>query len=244
MQVAKGRTFYWDSGVVAGTQFFFLTDQQFCDLNRSESGERAWYKMSVDVEYLKNCVGRCLVEGLAVVADCRPVDPVNFLAHWIYRYKEKLNEEEKRKKERAQLEREQEGALVELERLEKLKAEERLIAQKFAEQQKKETKETDVNNPEENEKIESKQEALEDAQDQSDLNVMKNKLNEMPGEVHTVITFEEAPGETVVDQDLHQIPKAMIDDAEEITENEDDTESEDDTPDEDYKSSHPDLNFK
>lgn len=51
--------------------------------------------MSVDVDYLKNSIGRCLVDGLTEVAELRPVDPVNFLAHWIYRYKEKLNEEEK-----------------------------------------------------------------------------------------------------------------------------------------------------
>lgn len=51
--------------------------------------------MNVDVEYLKNCIGRCLVEGLVEVADHRPEDPINFLAYWIYRYKQKLNEEEK-----------------------------------------------------------------------------------------------------------------------------------------------------
>ncbi|XP_042314139.1 DPY30 domain-containing protein 1-like [Sceloporus undulatus] len=93
--------------------------------------------MGMDVEYLKKCMGKCLVEGLTEVADRQPVDPISFLAYWIYNYKEKINEEEKTKIERAQLESENENALVELERREKLKAEERLVAQKFEEQQKK-----------------------------------------------------------------------------------------------------------
>lgn len=115
----------------------------------------------------------------------------------------------------------------------------------------KEAKAKDVNIPEENETIESKQDVLENAQDQVDLNVMKNKLNEMPAKVTTIITFQETPGQTAVDADLNRIPKVVIDNEDEnqpdhyeINENEYDTQSEDDTPDEEYKSSHPDLNSK
>lgn len=51
--------------------------------------------MGMDVEYLKKSVGKCLVEGLAEIADRQPVDPINFLAHWIHSYKKKINQEEK-----------------------------------------------------------------------------------------------------------------------------------------------------
>nr|XP_056706244.1 DPY30 domain-containing protein 1-like [Euleptes europaea] len=90
----------------------------------------------MDVQYLKECLGQCLVEGLAQVAERQPADPINFLACWIYRYKINLNEEEKRKTERVQLEWERKEALAELERIERLKAEELRTAQKYKQQQK------------------------------------------------------------------------------------------------------------
>nr|XP_034994207.1 DPY30 domain-containing protein 1-like [Zootoca vivipara] len=91
--------------------------------------------MGMDVKYLKECIGRCLAEGLAEAADRRPVDPIDFLAHFIYNYRNRLNEEEKRRIERAELEREHEEALAEAKRIEKLKAEELLVAKKFEKQQ-------------------------------------------------------------------------------------------------------------
>ncbi|XP_028585050.2 uncharacterized protein LOC114597107 [Podarcis muralis] len=91
--------------------------------------------MGMDVKYLKERIGRCLAEGLAEAADRRPVDPIDFLAHFIYNYKNRLNEEEKRRVERAELEREHEEALAEAKRIEKLKAEELLVAKKFEKQQ-------------------------------------------------------------------------------------------------------------
>ncbi|XP_048362158.1 DPY30 domain-containing protein 1-like isoform X1 [Sphaerodactylus townsendi] len=90
----------------------------------------------MDVQYLKECLGQCLVEGLAKVVERQPVDPINFLACWIYRYKTRLNEDEKRKTERVQLEQEREEVLAEIERIEKMKAEEIQIARKHEQQQK------------------------------------------------------------------------------------------------------------
>ncbi|XP_062987733.1 DPY30 domain-containing protein 1-like [Elgaria multicarinata webbii] len=242
--------------------------------------------MGMDVKYLKECLGKCLAEGLAEVADRQPVDPINFLASWIYSYKKTINEEEKRKTEKAQLEGEHEEALAELERTEKLEAEQLLIAQKSEEQQKifakrqpentiaeltekhgapdlltvkeqdenslneKRTTEKDVNIPEEFETIESKQEALRDKLDQGDLNVVKNTMDEIPGEVSTSVTLQEPLPEIIVDEDFSQIPKEMLDNGEEnqseddeVTENEHDIQTEDDTPDEEYKLSQ-DLNLE
>lgn len=49
----------------------------------------------METDYLKRCFGNCLAQGLAEVAKVRPSDPIEYLAHWLYHYREITKAKEK-----------------------------------------------------------------------------------------------------------------------------------------------------
>ncbi|XP_036592261.1 DPY30 domain-containing protein 1 [Trichosurus vulpecula] len=83
----------------------------------------------MESRYLRKFLGRCLSQALADVVKFQPVDPIEYLAFWLYKYKENMVAEELRQRELAQLQQEQELARMEQEMLKQLKEEELLFQQ-------------------------------------------------------------------------------------------------------------------
>ncbi|XP_060130977.1 DPY30 domain-containing protein 2-like isoform X4 [Zootoca vivipara] len=175
-----------------------------------------WHKMGMDVKYLKECIGRCLAEGLAEAADRRPVDPIDFLAHFIYNYRNRLNEEEKKRTE-------QKDARIPEEH-------------ETTAESKKETLEDKM---EQGYISAVKAELGETPGEQNTSTTLQEALTEITMDED----FNRIPQETMDDRGESQLEHDGVNQNEHDTQTEDDTEDEEDTPDEESKSSQ-DLNLE
>ncbi|CAO2637854.1 DPY30 domain-containing protein 2 [Lemmus lemmus] len=84
----------------------------------------------METAYLKKCFGNSLTQALAEVARVRPSDPIEYLAHWLYHYRDVTNAKEKKKQEELQLKEEYDRSLQEVKMNEMKKQEEYQTQQK------------------------------------------------------------------------------------------------------------------
>ena len=51
-------------------------------------------QLSMDTEYLKKHLGKCLVDCLVEVSEKRPLDPIEYIAQWLHTYIENVKHAE------------------------------------------------------------------------------------------------------------------------------------------------------
>ncbi|KAK2169909.1 hypothetical protein LSH36_6g14005 [Paralvinella palmiformis] len=89
----------------------------------------------MDSDYLKTHLGKCLSDCLTEVSEKRPLDPIEYIAQWLYKHIDNIKNEKQEEEDKIKLKQEEEEFSREQERREKMKEEKRKLREEQAKKQ-------------------------------------------------------------------------------------------------------------